>query len=401
MNARTSPRIVIPTLAAVLYFAQGFPFGIVNETLNLYLAYAKVDLATIGLVGSVGIIWTLKFLWAPLVDATATYRVWIFGALIVLAASTIALGAARPAGTAFWIALVVLVFASATQDIAIDALAIRITPSELLGIVNSARVAAYRGAMIVAGGGVAILADRIGWQNALMTAGAVPLVVLALIALFIPRESVAREQHENPLLGLLAWLKRPGALSLVAVILLYRLGDNALSSMIRPYWVARGFSATEVGNVTTTLGMVCTIAGAIAGGAFVARFGVYRSLLVLGIVQMLSNLAYAYVAFTNAGRMALYASAVIETFCGGLGTAAFLSFLMFICDRENAATEYAMLSALFAVGRTFAVALSGVAAKDLGFARYYALTALLALPGLALLPLIRGRLAEHARLATP
>ena len=391
------PRVVIPALAVVLYFAEGFPYGFVSETLNLYLAFTHAKLATIGLVGAVGIIWTIKFLWAPLVDAVGTYRAWIGGALIVLALMIAAIGTVKPATTPFWIALGVLVIASATQDIAIDALAIRITPPELLGIVNSARVGAYRVAMIVAGGGVAILADRIGWSNAITLAGAVPLVILGVVLLFTPGESEVREAHRNPLLGLIEWLKRPGSLAMLAVILLYRLGDNALSSMIRPYWVARGFSATEVGNVTTTLGMICTILGAIAGGAFIARYGVYRSLLVLGIVQMLSNLAYAYVAFTNAGRMALYGSAVIETFCGGLGTAAFLSFLMLICDRDNAATEYAMFSALFAFGRTAAVALSGFIAQDLGFARYYALTAILAIPGLALLPLIRERVLDRSR----
>lgn len=394
-------RIAIPALACILYFSEGFPFGIVSETVNLYLAFARVDLATIGLVGSVGILWTLKFFWAPLLDAAGTYRTWIFGSLVVLSLSLATLGAVPPASPAFWGALIVLVFASATQDIAIDALAIRITPRELLGVVNSARVAAYRGAMIVAGGGVALLADRIGWRPAFFVAACVPLVVLVLTALTAPAESGAGEEHENPLHALVTWIRRPGALLLLAVILLYRLGDNALTPMIRPYWVSRGFSATEVGNVTTTLGMVCTILGAIAGGAFVTRYGIYRSMLILGIVQMLSNLAYALVAMTDGGRAALYGAAVIETFCGGLGTAAFLSFLMFICDRDNAATEYAMLSALFAVARTFAFALSGYVAQDLGYAKYYWLTAALALPGLALLPRIRGRLSASATAAAP
>ncbi len=385
-------RFAIPALASIFYFSQGFPFGIVNETVNLYLSFAKVSLPQIGLIGSVGIIWTLKFLWAPIVDTIATYRAWIFAALLVLAGSFAALGTVRPAGGAFVAALIVLVFASATQDIAIDALAIRMTPPNLLGLVNSARVAAYRVAMIVAGGGVAVIADRMGWRGAFYIAAAVPLIMLAVIAFAAPRESDQRQRNENPFRSLLEWVKKPGALWLVAVILLYRMGDNSLMAMIRPYWVERGFSATEVGNVTTTLGMICTIAGAIAGGAFVTRFGVYRGLLVLGIVQMLSNLAYAYVAFTTAGRPFMYGAAVIETFCGGLGTAAFLSFLMFICDKDNAATEYAMLSALFTVGRTFAIAISGYVAQDLGFAKYYLLTAALAIPGLALLPLIRERL---------
>ena len=399
MIPKNNQRFIIPALACILYFSEGFPFGIVSQTVNLYLAFAKVDLTTIGLISSVGLIWTLKFFWAPLVDAVGTYRMWIFGALILLSLSLAALGAVEPASAPFWGALIVLVFASATQDIAIDALAIRVTPRELLGLVNSARVAAYRGAMIVAGGGVALLADRIGWRAAFFTAACVPLLVLVLTALTAPSESGIGEQHENPLRALITWIGRPGSLMLLAVILLYRLGDNALTPMIRPYWVSRGFSATEVGNVTTTLGMVCTILGAIAGGAFVTRYGIYRSMLILGIVQMLSNLAYALVAMTNGGRPALYGAAIIETFCGGLGTAAFLSFLMFICDRDNAATEYAMLSALFAVARTFAFALSGYVAQDLGYANYYGLTAALALPGLALLPRIRGRLSPSATAA--
>jgi MFS transporter, PAT family, beta-lactamase induction signal transducer AmpG len=397
--SQNNQRFTIPALACILYFSEGFPYGIVNETVNLYLAFAKVDLGTIGLISSVGLIWTLKFFWAPLIDMAGTYRQWIFGALVVLAISLAALGTVPPASPAFWGALIVLVFASATQDIAIDALAIRITPTELFGLVNSARVASFRGAMIVAGGGVAILADRVGWRAAFFVAAGVPLLVLALIALTAPPEGGLAERRENPFRALFTWLTRPGSLMLLAVILLYRLGDNALTPMIRPYWVSRGFSATEVGNVTTTLGMICTILGAIAGGAFVTRYGVYRGLLVLGTIQMLSNLAYALVATTNGGRPSLYGAAIVETFCGGLGTAAFLSFLMIICDRENAATEYAMFTALFAVARTFAFALSGYVAQDLGYAKYYWLTAALALPGLALLPRIRGRLSPSATTA--
>jgi MFS transporter, PAT family, beta-lactamase induction signal transducer AmpG len=387
-------RYALPAFAAILYFSQGFPFGIVNEGVNLYLSFAKVDLGTVGLVGSVGILWTLKFLWAPAVDAIASYRTWILGALLALAVTIAALGAVPPGSPAFWAILIALVFASATQDIAIDALIIRTTPDNLLGVVNSVRVGAYRVAMLVAGAAIGVLADRLGWPGAFMAVAVLPLLIFAVLGLRKPAEREVLERQENPLRGLLAWLRRPGAFLLVAVILLYRMGDNTMMAMIRPYWAARGFTPTEVAQVTTTLGMICTILGAVAGGWFIARYGIYRSLLVLGIVQMLSNLTYAVVAMTNAGRPAMYGAAIVETFCGGLGTAAFLAFLMFICDKTNAATEYAMLSALFAIGRTFAIAISGYLATDLGFANYYWLTAALALPGLALLPLIRGRLAS-------
>lgn len=394
MISQNNQRFAIPALACILYFSEGFPFGIATDTVNTYLSFMKVDLSTIGLISSVGLIWTLKFFWAPVLDLAGTYRMWIFGSLIVLSLCFAGLGLTAPASPAFWGVLIVLVFASATQDIAIDALAIRITPHELIGVVNSARVAAYRGAMLVAMGGVPLLVTVIGWRGAFMSVAVVPLLVLVVIAFTAPAERGIGEHRESPLRALFLWLQRPNSLLLLAVILVYRLGDNALTPMIRPYWVMRGFSVAEVATVTSTLGMICTILGAIAGGAFVTRFGIYRSLLVLGIIQMLSNFAYAFVATTNAGRPALYSAAIIETFCGGLGTAAFLSFLMFICDRENAATEYALLSALFAAGRTFAFALSGYAAKDLGYANYYWLTAALALPGLALLPWIRARLSQ-------
>ncbi len=382
----------LPALATILYFSQGFPFGIVTETVNLYLSFAGVPLATVGLVGSVGIAWTLKVFWAPLVDLFGTYRSWIFGSLAVLTLSLAAIGLVPPAGPAFWIAISALAMASATQDIAIDALTIRITPAASLGMVNSARVTAYRVAIIAAGGGVAVLADRIGWNAAFGVSAIVPVILGVAIAQAVPRERAVRDRHENPLGALWQWLHRPGALTLLSVILLYRLGDSALIPMIKPYWASRGFTAGEVGNVTTTLGMICTIAGAIAGGTYVSRFGIFTGLWSLGLVQMLSNLAYAAVATTGAGRLALYGAAMTETFCGGLGIAAFLSFLMFICDRENAATEYAMLSAVFGLSRTLAGAVSGFFAQDLGFASYFLVTAALALPGLSLLPLIRARL---------
>lgn len=397
MTSTRRERFAIPTIAAILYFSQGFPYGLVNETVNLYLAAMHIPLGTIGLAGGVGIVWTLKVFWAPLVDAIGSYRAWIFTTLATVTVTVLVLASVPPASPAFWVALTLLAIASATQDIAIDALTIRITPRDLLGLVNSARVTTYRVAMIAAGGGIAILADRVGWRGAFIVAALVPLVVIVTIGLVIPRESGDGARQENPLRALVTWVSRPGAITLLAVILLYRLGDSALRPMIKPYWIERGFTATEVGNVTTTLGMICTILGAIAGGAFTSRFGIYAGLLWLGLAQMFSNLAYAMVASTGAGRMGLYGAAVTEAFCEGLGIAAFLSFLMFICDRENAATEYAMLSAVFALSRTLAGVVSGFFAENMGFAPYFWTTAALALPGLMLLPFIRRGLAERER----
>ena len=286
----------LPALAAVLYFSEGLPYGIVNDTVNLYLSDKGIKLTTVGLAGSVGLVWTLKFLWAPLLDTFGTYRRWIAGALLVIAGCIGTFAVAPAASLPFWIALTVLAFASATQDIAIDAMTIRITPEKMLGIVNSIRVASYRVAMIAAGGGIAAMSAWLGWSGSFLAAAAIPLIVLAVVAILLPASRGAEERHENPFRALVDWLRRPGAGMLLAVILLYRLGDNTLTSMIRPYWIRRGFTAAEVGNVTTTLAMLCTIAGAFAGGAFIKRFGIFSALVWLGISQMASNVVYAIVA---------------------------------------------------------------------------------------------------------
>jgi MFS transporter, PAT family, beta-lactamase induction signal transducer AmpG len=388
----------IPTLVAILYFTQGFPFGIYDRTMGIYLRQQNVSLAEIGLVSSVGLAWSLKPFWAPLVDTFGTYRAWILGSLAVLCGAMAMFAATPAASTMFWAAAILLAFASATQDIAIDALTIRITPDDMIGKINSIRVTAARIAFIAMGGGLATLSDRIGWGGAFLSAAALAFVVLVVVALFVPRDAGQMERHENLFKALGRWLKRNGPLVFL-IVLIYRLGDSALRPMIAPYWIDRGYTATEAGNVTTTIGMVCVIAGAIGGGWFVTRFGIFKALFWLGLVQMLSNLGYAFVAATNAGRPGMYGAAVAESFCDGLGTAAFLSFLMYICDRENAATEYAVLSAIFALPRTFIGSTSGMLTERMGYTDYFWLTAALALPGLLLLPLIRARVATAAEAA--
>jgi PAT family beta-lactamase induction signal transducer AmpG len=385
----------IPALVSILYFSQGFPFGIYDRTMGLYLRQMNVSLTEIGLVSSVGLAWSLKPLWAPLVDTFGSYRAWILGSLAVLSMAIAAFAVTPAASTVFWIAAVVLAFASATQDIAIDALTIRVTPDDQIGRINSIRVTAARIAFIAMGGGLAALSDRIGWDGAFLAAAGLAVLVLITVLLFVPRNAGQMERHENLFAALMKWLRRNGVVVFI-LVLIYRLGDSALRPMINPYWVDRGFTATEIGNVTTTIGMVCVILGAIAGGWFVMRFGIFHALVWLGLVQMLSNLGYAVAASAEAGRAGLYGAAIAESFCDGLGTAAFMSFLMYICDREGAATEYAILSATFALPRTFIGSTSGMLTEQMGYANYFWLTAALALPGLALLPMIRARIPREA-----
>ena len=391
-------RLHLPLLVAVIYFSQGIPFGIYDRTMNIYLRTQNISLGTIGLFSVVGYAWTLKALWAPLVDTRGNYRGWILGSLAVLTAACAMFAATPAASTMFWIAAAVLAFASATQDIAIDALTIRITPNEQIGKINSLRITAARVAFIAMGGGLATLSDHVGWDGAFLAAAGLTFLVLVVVALFVPRDAGRMERKEHFWKALVEWFKRNGII-LFVFVLIFRLGDSALRPMIGPYWIDRGYTSTEAGNVTTTIGMVCVILGAISGGWFVSKFGFFRALVWLGTVQMLSNLGYAIVAATNAGRPGMYGAAIAVSFCAGLGTAAFLSFLMSVCDRENAATEYAVLSAIFALPRTFIGSTSGYLTESMGYANYFWLTAALALPALLLLPLIRGRVATASTAA--
>jgi PAT family beta-lactamase induction signal transducer AmpG len=172
-------------------------------------------------------------------------------------------------------------------------------------------------------------------------------------------------------------------------VLLYKLGDASMGPMVKPFWLDRGLSVEEIGFVSTTLGVVASLAGALLGGYWTSRAGIFRALWVFGVFQALSNLGYAAAAATDGGRSAIYLASLLESFTGGLGTASFLAFLMHICDKRHAATEYAFLSALFGFTRTLAGARSGYFAAELGYAPFFALTFVLSFLAFPLLPWVR------------
>jgi PAT family beta-lactamase induction signal transducer AmpG len=381
-------RWFVPAVAGVLYFSEGLPFGIVKEFVPMYLRFRHVDLTNIGLLNVVGFAWTLKFLWSPLVDTFGAYRRWISAALIGIAIALFGMASTLP-GPLFYGCVALLALASATQDIAVDAFTIRATPHDLLGPVNSIRVTAYRIALTCPGI-LAAVAQRSGWGTAYSTAAVVAVSIL-LFSFTLPDDRGGTAgQRADFIAAFKHWLTRPSAGLLLAIAFTYRLGEFAVVSMIKPYWVDRGYSPAEIGTITSIIGVIVSIAGAIAGGAIVARIGIWRSLLWLGFMQCLSNLGYALVATFHAGRWSIYAAAITENIGYGLGTAAFLAFLMSICDRERAATEYALLSAAYGFTGTIIASASGYIAKHAGYPAYFWFTVLLGIPALLLLPTIRG-----------
>jgi PAT family beta-lactamase induction signal transducer AmpG len=170
-------------------------------------------------------------------------------------------------------------------------------------------------------------------------------------------------------------------------VLLYRVGDRAMAPMLKPFWLDRGFTNAEIASVSIGMGALATVAGAVAGGLFVARAGIAKGLLALGALALASNLGYAAAAaWPETGRAGVYAASVLESFCSGLATAAFLSFLMRICEKEHAAVQYAAAYAMASVAGALAAIPSGSLAESLGYAAYFAATALFALPAFAFLP---------------
>jgi PAT family beta-lactamase induction signal transducer AmpG len=285
--------------------------------------------------------------------------------------------------------LLALTFPSATQDIAIAAYSIGLLDRGEEGVGNGIRVSAYRAALIVGGGGMVAVAGLVGW-GAVYGAAAAVFVVLALIAAWAPTIAVESAPRPPWLATFRQWLARPGAIAVFAFVLTYKLGDASMGPMVKPFWLDRGLSVAEIGLISTTLGVALSVVGALCGGAFTSRYGIFAALWILGLTQAFSNLGYAAAAATGAGRAGIYAASALESFTGGLGTAAFLAFLMRACDKQQAATQYALLSALFGLTRTLANAASGFGAERFGYSMYFAFTFLLSFPAYLLLPWVRA-----------
>jgi PAT family beta-lactamase induction signal transducer AmpG len=242
------------------------------------------------------------------------------------------------------------------------------------------RITTYRIAIIAAGGGLAIIAEANGWRVAFLCAGVISAV--AILPTFLIGESPRQRTEESLVTGLRGWLARPQAITILAIAMLYKIGDSALAPMVKPFWVDAGYSIGEIGTATTVIGISFTILGGIVGGIYLTKVGLLRSLLHLGVLQMASNAGYAIAALAGAHRSLMYTAAVFESFAGGLGTAAFLSFLMTVCEKKRAATEFALLTALYGLSRTIAGSVSGFGAELLHYGPYFTVTLALGIPGL-------------------
>ena len=381
-----------------LGFASGLPLALTGGTLQAWATIEQVSLQEIGFLTLVGTAYTLKFLWAPLVDRYAPpwlgrRRGWMVLMQVLLALGLLAMGSLSP-GKSLWLLAFVAVFVafcSATQDIAFDAYRSDVLRKDERGAGAALSVLGYRLAMLVSGGLALILADQwLGWGSTYLLMAALMLLV-ALASFWAPEPEVPvqtpRSLKQAVLEPFREFFGRPEAVTVLVLIVLYKLGDAFAGALSTTFLIrAAGYTATEVGTVNKLFGLAATIVGALAGGALMARLGLYRSLMLFGVLQAVSNLGFWVISVGPHNVWLMAAGVGIENLCGGMGTAAFVALLMGLCNQQFSATQFALLSALSAVGRTYlAGPLTPQMVQVAGWPVFFLLTVLIALPGLWLL----------------
>jgi PAT family beta-lactamase induction signal transducer AmpG len=346
----------------------------------------------------VGTAYTLKFLWAPLMDryvppVMGRRRGWIVLTQALLALSIASMGLLSPSKALWTLALLAVIVGvlSASQDIAFDAYRTDVLRQAERGAGAAVSVLGYRMAMLVSGGLALILADNwLGWGNTYVLMGL--LMGLCMVVTWLAPEpevqaTPPRTLSEAVVGPLKEFFSRPGVWVLLLLLVLYKLGDAFAGSLSTAFLIrGAGYTASEVGSINKIVGLIATIAGVVAGGFLLAKLKLYRSLLLFGILQAVSNLGFWLVSISEQNLVLLAAVVTLENLCGGMGTAAFVALLMGLCNTRFTATQYALLSALTAVGRTY---LAGPIAPPLvaalGWPGFFLLTVLIALPGVALL----------------
>jgi len=392
----------------LLGFASGLPLALTSGTLQAWMTVENVDLKTIGIFSLVGQAYVFKFLWSPMMDRyTPSFfgrrRGWLILTQLLLVASIFAMGYLDPAKELFWLAAlaVLIAFASASQDIVFDAYKTDLLPAAERGSGAAVSVLGYRLAMLVSGGLALWIADRyLGWQHMYwLMAGLMLIGVVATI--MAPEPDVSEPAPRTIEIAVVAPLKdffsRNNAWLILLLIVMYKMGDAFAGSLSTTFLIRGvGFDAGEVGLVNKTLGLLATIIGALYGGMVMQRLSLFRALMIFGILQAVSNAGYWILAVTDKHIYSMGAAIFFENLCGGMGTAAFVALLMTLCNKSFSATQFALLSALSAVGRVYVGPIAGWFVEAHGWPLFYLFSIAAAVPGLLLLAICRQTL-EHTQ----
>ena len=408
-----------------LGISSGLPLALVLGTLSIWMAREGVDKTTVGLFSAVTLPYSLKFVWAPVIDRVrfplltnllGQRRGWTVATQLALMTGVAAMAMTNPAANPGLMALFALLvsFCSASQDVVIDAYRVELLEEGKIGAGVSSVVFGYRMGMLISGAGALYLVEGLDWSTAYLIMAA--LIMIGLLTILVSREplhgtdaeTAARERRVSDYLAqrpelagrraaVLAWfygavvspfvdfMTRPQWLVILLFIVFYKLGDSMAGVMTGYFMVELGFTNSEIGSVGKIVGIGASILGFIFGGLLIDRLGMLWALWICGGVQMLSNLMFALQALVGHDMGMLALAVGVENLAGGMGTAALVAYLTGLCNLAYTATQYALLSSVASIGRTFLAAPAGRLAEMLDWAPFFLVTTLAALPGLALL----------------
>lgn len=391
----------------LLGIASGLPLALSANTLQAWFASEGVGIVLVGFLGLVGQPYAFKFLWAPLLDKyrlpyLGWRRGWILTLQAILACILVLMGFQDPSTSAYQLIFLAVCLAaiSATQDIVIDAYRTELLLPEERGIGASMSVGGYRTAMIISGGLGLMIAHYVGFQVLyFIMAGFMGIGMLAILMGPEPHHPVQKKEISllnTFILPFKEFLSRENALLLLAFIIFYKLGDAFAQSLVTAFLLKGvGFTLLEIGGIYKTVGLAATLLGVFIGGAWMVRLGLFRSLLYFGILQALTNLLFYALAKVGPNYSLMVGTVFLENFAGGLGTAAYLALLMSLCNIRFTASQFALLSALSAVGRIYVGPASGYLVEAYGWPTFFIYSVLFALPGLLLLCVLRRTIQRY------
>lgn len=391
----------------LLGFSSGLPLALVGGTLQAWFKSGGASIALVGYMSLVTQPYVFKFLWAPLLDKFAPTasmdkrRGWILIMQVAIIIMVVLMALTSPdemfgnIPLLFVLAFVLSTF-SATQDIAIDAYRVEILRSDERGLGSALGVEGYRVAMIASGAFALYMAAEYGWQVTYLVMASMMLIGI-VTTYFAPTPNTTEVAKDTNVLALALlsfkdFLKRDKAWLLLLLVVTYKLSDAFAHTLTTPFLMDMAFTLKEIALINKSVGMVATLIGIMVGGLFMTRVGLFKALLTFGILSAVTNLCYMYLAMIGKDIMIASGAVFIENICAGMGTAAFVALIMSLCSSKYTATQFALLSALSAVGRIYVGPIAGHLVESYGWTDFYLFTAVIALPILALLIYLRGEI---------
>lgn len=379
-------------------FTSGLPLYVLIQLVPAWLRVEGVGLAEIGFFALVGFPYTWKFIWSPIMDRytlpfLGRRRGWMLLTQLALLVSIAAMGLVKPDLSIWTVAYLAaaIAFFSASQDIVLDAYRRELLPDSELGLGNAIHVQAYRLAGLVPGSLALILADFLPWNVVFVVVAlfmAVGLLLTMIIQEAIANPTPPRTLREAVVEPFREFVQRKGvstATLILAFLFLYKLGDNMATALQTPFYVDVGFSLTQIGSIAKFASLIAAIVGGLTGGVIMIKMGINRALWVFGVVQVVSILGFALLAEVGANPWMLGTVVALEYLGVGLGTAAFTAFIARTTNPLFAATQFALFTALTAVPRTLANAVTGIIVEQVGWTNFFVLCTALAIPGMLLL----------------